>query len=87
MVRARVLLLMQKRGASGLKRRLQWLQQQFIVMELSACTCPADSKGEGEKDFFFFFLNSELSNRTHSGGPPESQNAQIKNCGDYTEVQ
>lgn len=55
-------------------------------MELSACTCPADSKGEGEKDFFFF-LNSELSNRTHSGGPPESQNAQIKNRGDYTEVQ
>lgn len=75
-VRACVLLLMQKRGASGLKRRLQWLQQQFIVMELSACTCPTGSKGDREKDFFFF--NSELTNRTHSGGPKTLKMAKLK---------
>lgn len=45
-----------KRRASALKRRLQWLQQQFIVMKLSACTCTASSKGEGEEDVSYFKL-------------------------------
>lgn len=88
MVRARVLLLRQKRGASVLKRRLQWLQQQFIVMELSACTCPAGSRGEGKKRifFFFFFLTQGYSIELILVPPTDSYYVQIKNCGGYTEA-
>lgn len=85
-VRACVLLLMQKRGASGLKRRLQWLQQQFIVMELSACTCPAGSKGDREKDFLNYF-SLRASQLNSFWWPKDSLNGQVKTCRDYTEVQ